>query len=173
MKINIYKTDKSGSKDFRTTWNIYPKLLKIVKFNKNEKILDVGCGEGILSNYLKNFNLYGLDFSEEAVKKAKKRDYRKVVKSEICKTPFKNKEFDKTICIQVFHYLENPEKAFKELIRITKKETILTFPNFNWLKIKMLFSKKWKRVYGKELKSCSYFTNNKDDSALNIVASPQ
>ena len=150
-----------GSKfGFNTYWDIYPKLLKLINLNKNEKILDAGCGEGKLSNYLKDFNLCGFDFSEEAVKKAKKRNYRKVVKSEIYKTPFKNKEFDKTICIQVFHYLKHPEKAFKELIRITKKETILTFPNFNWLKIKMLFSKKWKRVYGKELKSCSYFTNS-------------
>ena len=131
MKKNIYRTNKKGSKDFRTTWNIYPKFLKIIKLNRNEKILDAGCGKGILSNYLKDFNLYGFDFSEEAVKKAKKKSYKKVIKSEICKTPFKNKEFDKTLCIQVFHYLENPEKAFKELIRITKTEIILTVSNFN------------------------------------------
>ena len=149
-----------GLKELSTCWNIYPKFLKIINLNKNDKILDAGCGEGILSNYLKNFNLYGLDFSEEAVKEAKKKWYKKVVKSEIYKIPFKNKKFDVTICVGVFQYLEHPEKAFKELMRISKKEIILTVSNFNWFKIKMFFSKKWKKSYSKELKLYSNFTNS-------------
>lgn len=149
-----------GLKELSTCWNIYPKFLKKININKNEKILDAGCGEGMLSDYLKNFNLYGLDFSEKAIKEAKKKCYKKVIKSEIYKTTFKNKEFDKTICVQVFQYLEYPKKAFKELVKITKKEIILTVPNFNWFKIKMLFSKKWRKAYGEELRLYSNFTNS-------------
>lgn len=54
-----------------------------MKFNKNEKILDAGCGDGELGGYLKKFNLYGFDFDEMAVKKAKKQNYKKVVKGGI------------------------------------------------------------------------------------------
>lgn len=161
MKTNIYRTNKKGSKEFKTYWNIYPLLLKKIKLKKNEKILDAGCGEGKLLRYLKGDNIYGLDSSEDAVKKAKKKSYRKVVRSEIYKTPFKSKKFDKTLSIGVFQYLEDPNKAFKELLRITKKEIIITVSNFNWFKIKMLFSKKWREIYGKELKLHSNFTNYK------------
>ncbi len=159
MKTNIYRTNDQGSKEFKTCWSIYPLLLKHIKIGDNEKILDAGCGEGAFLEYLKKGEIYGFDLVEEAVKKARKKGYKKVIKSEIYKTPFKDKGFDKTFSIGVFQYLEDPERAFKELLRITKKEMLITVSNFNWFKIKMFFSKKWKKIYGRELKLHSNFTN--------------
>ena len=158
MKKAMYTTDIDII--YYTYWNIYTKLLKKIKLSKDEKILDAGCGEGKLANYLKGFNLYGFDSSEIAIKKAKEKEYKKLYKINIYTTNFRDKEFDKTICIQVFPYLLKPKEAFKELVRITKKEIIISVPNFNWFKIKMFFSNRWKKIYKKELKSYSNFTNS-------------
>lgn len=158
MKKNIYTSNINVI--HHTYWNIYIKLLKKIKFSKDEKILDAGCGEGKLADYLKGFNLYGFDSSEIAIKKAKKKGYKKLHKVSIYDTDFKDKEFDKAICIQVFTYLLEPKKAFKELLRLTKKEIIITAPNFNWIKVKTFFSKKLRKSHSKELKLYSNFTNS-------------
>jgi len=165
MKQNLYRTKhkiEGVSEHYETSWNIYKNILKIVKPSENDKILDAGCGNGEFSNYLKNYDLYGVDFHNEAIGKAKKKNYKKVVKSEIYKTPFKNKEFDKTFCIQVFQYLEDPKKAFKELIRITEKQMIISVPNFKWLRLSSYFSKKYKMRY----EYCIEHENFTDDEFL-------
>tara|TARA_Y100000310_G_C20545696_1_gene745451 strand:- start:389 stop:1009 length:621 start_codon:yes stop_codon:yes gene_type:complete len=161
MKKNLYKTsEKFGKEDHHEiNWDIYQKFLRIIKFNKKEKILDAGCGNGELGSYLKGFNLFGFDFNDKAVKNARKKSYKKVVKSEIYSLPFKDKEYDKTICIQVFQYLEKPEKAFKELLRVTNKNIIITVPNFKWLKISSYLSKKHKTRYEYCIKHENYTDN--------------
>jgi len=159
MKTNIYKTNKRGSKDFWTSWNIYQKFLEVAKLNKEDKILDAGCGEGRLLNFFKGKHVYGIDQSQEAVQRAKSKGYFKVIKGELEKIPFEDKKFDKTVCIQVLHYVEKPEKVFEELLRVTKKQVIISVSNFNWFRLKMTLSKKWKKSYGEELKLHSNFTN--------------
>jgi len=152
MEKDFYRTDIEGSSNYFTAWEIYPKLLKKIKIKKGDKILDAGCGNGELSKYLKIPKLYGFDLIKEAIRNAKKTGrYKKVVKEDIYKLSFKDKEFDKTICVGVFQYLKYPEKAFKELVRITKKEIIVTVANFDWFKIKSIFSKEYKKRYLKEI----------------------
>jgi len=160
MDKDYYKIKKMNRTSYNTSWNIYPKLLKKIKLLKGEKILDAGCGNGRLADHLKGYNLYGFDNDSISIKNSRKKGYKKVIKSEIYDTPFKDKEFDKTVCIQVFPYLSNPEKAFKELMRITKNELIISTTNFNWFKIKMMFSKKFKNMYNKELRHLSNETNS-------------
>lgn len=160
MTEEFYKT-KREKELYMTSWDIYPKLLKKIEIGKEEKILDAGCGNGELSNHLMNFNLYGFDFSEDAIKKAEKKNYKKVIKSEIYNTPFKNDEFDKTICIEVLEYLSHPEKAFKELLRVTKKEIIISSANFNWYRINSHLSKEMRKQYKGQLAINKNFINSK------------
>jgi len=150
MEKNLYLTkDKEGVLDinYRTSWNIYPKILKKIKIKKGEKILDAGCGHGEFSKWIKNTELTGVDFRKDLVNKAKKGDYQKVILGDIEKLKLKNKEFNKSFSIQVFQYLKNPKKAFEELLRVTENKIIISVPNFNWLKLKSFFNKKWKMQY--------------------------
>ena len=165
MEKNLYKTSKkigTTHKNYETSWNIYKNVLDCAKIKPNEKVLDAGCGNGELKTYFKEFELYGFDFHKDAIDKAKKKGYKKLIKAEITKLPYKDKEFDKTISIQVFQYLENPKKAFKELFRITKKEIILSVPNFTWLKVSSYFSKKFKIRYD----YCVKYENYTDEKFL-------
>jgi len=43
--------------------------------------------------------------------------------------------------------LADSEKAFEELLRLTKKEIVISVPNFKWLKISSNFSNKCKKRY--------------------------
>lgn len=160
MNEEFYKTKREQGL-YRTYWDIYPKLLKKIKFNEDEKVLDAGCGNGELARYLKSRRLYGFDSDSTAVKIAKKKGYKKVIKSDIYKLPFKNKEFDKTICVEVIEYLAHPEIAFRELKRVTKEEVIISAANFRWYKLKSLFSMKWRRQYKDQLKMNKNFIDSR------------
>lgn len=156
----FYRTERDITL-YRTCWDIYPRILKKIKLDEDEKVLDAGCGKGELGKYLKIKNLYGFDFDARAIKEAKKQNYKKVIKGDIYQIPFGDKEFDKAICIEVLEYLEKPEEIFKELMRVTKKEVILSCANFNWYKIKSFFSKQWRKQYKEQIKINNNFINSK------------
>lgn len=148
-KDNIYK---NGFSIFISNWNIYKPLLEKVKFTKGEKVLDAGCGTGELSRYLKNVNLFGVDLSNNAIKDASGKGYVKLSCASMESTPFKNREFDSVISVGVIQYLEDPEKTFEELLRITNNRIILTSANFNWLRLKSKISPAFRRIYSKLIK---------------------
>lgn len=91
--------------------------------NSNSKIGDIGCGNGKNMNYRKDCEFYGCDFSESLVNICKDKGLN-VILGDVLNIPFKNDNFDYTICIAVIHHLsenEKRKKAIEELIRVTKK----------------------------------------------------
>lgn len=117
----------------------YSKLIKLVGgFEKNEKVFDAGCANGILSKCLKDVILIGGDLNVKAGEKIP--GYYKISKCDIeKKIPLKNKEVDSVVSISVFQYLDDIDSAFKECIRIAKKRVIINIPNSKFLKLKSLF----------------------------------
>lgn len=96
-----------------------------------ETILDVGCGNGILVNYLLTASssfkrIYGIDRSKTALKFV---NSEKSV-GDIKNLPFKDNEFDLLICSEVIEHLplETYEKAIFEIARVAKKYIIITVP---------------------------------------------
>jgi ubiquinone/menaquinone biosynthesis C-methylase UbiE len=91
--------------------------------NKKGKVLDLGCGSG--RNFLekKGLEFYGIDFSKEMVKKAKKKPYKKVIKSNAWEIKFPDNFFDSALYISALHCIpseENREKSLIELARVLK-----------------------------------------------------
>jgi len=123
----------------REIWDIYSQILKIINLNPDDKILDAGCGKGLFANYFRGENLYGIDLNPKNVKKAKTKNYREVRIGSVLKLPYKDKSFDKTICMEVIQFIDNPKQLLKELLRVTKKEIIITSPNQNFSLIRTLF----------------------------------
>jgi len=134
-----------------TRQNIWPEL-KELKFNKNEKILDLGCGNGRLFELFNNKVKYtGIDISENLVEKAKTKYGNHFKVGDILSLPFSNEYFDSVWSIAVFHHVPSKElriKALKEINRVLKKngELIITCwnlyqPRYYKLLLKFFFSK--------------------------------
>jgi len=109
-------------------------VLKWIGERKGNRILDVGCGTGILSESLTSKNeVFGIDFSEKMLEYAKKRGFSKLVKSEADSLPFEDGIFDLELCISVSQHLEEIYETIRELSRTTKigGEIIITALNKN------------------------------------------
>ena len=99
--------------------NVFDVVVKLLP-DKPQRIVDLGCGafRWIKKDYditkvdIKNFNdniVYDLN-----------KDF-----------PFKDKEFDGVIAIELIEHLKNPFKFLKECFRISKHWVIITTPNIN------------------------------------------
>ena len=114
-------------------------VLKLVSwYDKQVKILDVGCGGGSLINELisNGFqNVYGLDFSAEAVEVCKDRGIKNVYQMDGQNPGFDEEIFDIIIASDVIEHLENDVLALKNFYRILKKNgTLFVFvPAYKFL----------------------------------------
>jgi methionine biosynthesis protein MetW len=101
---------------------------------QKSKVLDCGCGDGILGGMLKNkgCDVYGLDISEYAMALATERG----VKTASCDLssdsfPFQDGFFDAVVFACVLEHIAFPEHALREAARVAKDEgiVIVTIPN--------------------------------------------
>ena len=94
------------------------------KYDVNRKILDVGCGTGII---LKNLEKYGkavgIDTSSEAIKFSRLRKVKDVRMYSAENMPFKRKSFDVVCCFDVLYHknIKDDENALRDIARVTKK----------------------------------------------------
>ncbi len=95
--------------------------------NEDDKILDIGCGTGLLGKELSSYrfkNLTGIDISEKSLQFAETFDiYKGLSKAELGKTlDFEDNSFDALVSCGVFTRQQVPLNSFEELIRILKPE---------------------------------------------------
>ncbi len=114
--------------------NFYKILLQIISDLKPETILDAGCGEGFTLARLQNEGiakrLEGIDYASEAIALGKKMYPTLILKqSDINSLPYNNNYFDLVICSEVLEHLERPQKALKEIARVSKRYCLLSVPN--------------------------------------------
>lgn len=108
--------------EFRDQY-IYPKIKKWQSEVKPRKILEVGCGQGICSNYfsLENTNYIGIEPSETLLNRAKtyyNSDHKKYILGNIYNLPLPEKNVDSVILVNVLLHLENINLAAQELSRV-------------------------------------------------------
>lgn len=103
---------------------------------KEGKIIDLGCGDGLFLKMLKEKgikDLVGVDLSSIAVEKCQQAGYE-AIQSDLSqeKLPFRDKEFENAVMLDILEHLFNPEDLFNEAKRISEK-IIISVPNFNSL----------------------------------------
>ncbi len=99
-------------------------LMKYVD-NSKAKILDAGCGTGLVGEVLherKFKNIVGIDFSQTMLDQAlKKNVYQSLALSDLTeKLAFKDNTFDAIVCAGTFTCGHVGPEALLELIRVTK-----------------------------------------------------
>ena len=109
------------------------------------KVLDVGCGYGLIAQNIKNllrdydkhelsaanFEFIGIDTSRKSLEIAENKNiYSKLIETDIAEIPYKfeTNEFDFIICCGPLPYIRDREitmRMFREWIRISKQNAIL------------------------------------------------
>ena len=110
----------------------------------NKKVLDVGCADGTLMQFLKehkNINVRGLEISKEKVQECIAKGLTVIEgNAEKDLKQFPDKSFDYVVLSQTLQAFLSPEIVLDELLRVGKK-AIVTIPNFgNWqVRLHLLF----------------------------------
>ena len=113
-------------------------ISKIIENNK--RVLDVGCGDGTLMEYLKDKqknDVRGLEPQKKLVQKCIAKGLP-VIEGDAEKelVQFPKKSFDYVVLSQTLQAFFNPEEVLEQLLRIGKK-TIVTIPNFGYWKVRL------------------------------------
>ncbi len=98
--------------------------------NETTRILDFGCGTGVLlEEFEKKFNVegFGIDNSKKAIDYCKKRGFGRVKISDGVKIPFKAGYFDLVTAIDVLEHIENDLEALGQIKRVLKKLGLAIF----------------------------------------------
>lgn len=106
----------------------------------NKKVLDVGCADGTLMQFLKenkNINVRGLEISKEKVQECIAKGLTVIEgNAEKDLKQFPDKSFDYVVLSQTLQAFLNPEEVLNQLLRIGK-QTVVTIPNFGYWKIRL------------------------------------
>ena len=123
---------------------IFSKLLDMLDGGKNQKILDLGCGNGSLAHALlqRGFNVYGTDASEKGIRIAEELNPGRFaiqdLSSDELPPALSGIPFDTIISTEVIEHLYDPRKfidfAKRTLLKNGGGELILSTPYHGYLK---------------------------------------
>ncbi len=137
----VNDTNKGVEKrDITSSDDILVKNLAMLELSEDDAFLDYGCGTcRIYEEYKRLFpnarNYYGVDISEVALEKAKKRfgdiSDGHLLTTDGIRNPFNDNTFDKVFCYGVLDCCDQ-EKTISELIRVAKVDGLIWITGKNF-----------------------------------------
>ena len=145
------------------------KLFKQYALNKHIKILDAGCGSGLVGIELNKegyFNIDGVDFSQSMLDLIPPQIYKSIELVDLNEPlNFKDDSFDAIICVGTFTYGHVKAHALDEFIRVTKKNGYICFTVNEGIYKEYKFDKKIEELSNNNL--WKVVSNNKSPYILN------
>ncbi|MCK5595253.1 class I SAM-dependent methyltransferase [bacterium] len=108
-------------------------LLKKFVSKKDNRILDIGCGTGIVLKMLNKYGLAsGLDISHDALSFCKGRGLNSLFLGSATSLPFPDETFSLVTALDILEHIEDDTLALREIRRVLKKGglAIITTPAF-------------------------------------------
>lgn len=142
--------------NFITNWlinNFYKNLESLVKNQNINSVLEVGCGHGFSTQYLRKFFptqlIEASDYEQNLVDDAKIKNPDINIKQEsIYDLQRSDDSFDLVVCLEVLEHLDHPDQALKELARVTNNFCLLSVPNEPLWRIMNVFRGKYLKDFG-------------------------
>ena len=107
---------------------------------ENSRVLDVGCDDGTLMEFLKQnkkVDIRGIEISKKKVQICISKGLTVIEgDAELDLKQFPNESFDYVILGQTLQAFVNPEIVIEELLRVGKK-AVVTIPNFGHWKVRL------------------------------------
>ena len=105
----------------------------------NTRVLDVGCGDGSLMDFLvkeKNIEVRGLELEKNNVQECIYKGLPVIQgNAETELHQFPDQSFDYVVLSQTLQAFYNPDKVLKELLRVGKS-VVVSIPNFGYWKVR-------------------------------------
>ena len=118
-------------------------LLTLLLQESKGRVLDIGCGSGIISTIIKEnqFDVMGIDISKEALRKYYSRGLRGVVADIEPSIPAKSDTFDMVWLSEVIEHVKNCENLIREGYRVLKPggRLYVSTPNSNFFVYRFLY----------------------------------
>ena len=151
--------DSQRSLAYKAQKRIRDRIIAFISDENPDKILDAGCGRGdfslVLAHRFPNSKVIGVDFSDKMLKLAnelsKGIDNLSFNQSDLLALPFREDEFDITICLNTTHHIHQDDftKVISELARVTKGTLVIEFKNKQtifWPIMRFLFGRSHNRM---------------------------
>lgn len=109
---------------------------EIKKRFSSAKVLDIGCGAGLLANELakQGMQVVGFDASKESLEIARKYDSTKRVEYQLGDAnhlPFDSDSFDVVCAMDFLEHVQDPAQIISEAARVLRKNGLFFFHTFN------------------------------------------
>ena len=99
-------------------------LYQQIGVNKNSRILEVGCGTGVITSELVQFSktdVFGIDIQFDRLNVARNQDTNSNYDcADVYHLPYQNNFFDFVVAHYFFLWLREPVKALLEIVRVLK-----------------------------------------------------
>jgi len=130
---NIFPKYKSTNPLIRFAVERFLKTLQeLVDELEVSTILEVGCGEGYLTNFLHQLKpgseILGTDIDQKIIDQARQRyPHHDFTVADVENLPF-GRKFDLVVACEVLEHVKNPERALAEIAQVTSKYALLSVP---------------------------------------------
>lgn len=120
MPVHIFKNPELYSKNNSLQYNFAMKMLSKTSFNTTSRILDIGCGDGVISNEIAKIVtegcVIGTDISEAMIDHATKKYYNqdniRFIQMDASKNIFRN-QFDIITSFNCLHWVNDQQHAIQ------------------------------------------------------------
>jgi ubiquinone/menaquinone biosynthesis C-methylase UbiE len=98
------------------------------------RVLEVGCGEGIVIQYLSGrvpgARLDGVELDGGALVRARARcPTAALAQADAYELPFRSRSYDLVVCLEVLEHLADPARALREIRRVSRRGCLLSVPH--------------------------------------------
>jgi 2-polyprenyl-3-methyl-5-hydroxy-6-metoxy-1,4-benzoquinol methylase len=102
----------------------------ILKHVEGKKIIDIGCGTGLWTDFLtkKGFDVVGVDKEEFFIQQAKKTKKGQFICASAERLPYQSRQFDTALLINLLEHTDNDLEVLKNIAKTTRKKIIINVP---------------------------------------------